>query len=130
MRWLEVQFLDMQRTANLKAPDSYPLPNPRRSKSPENAGNLVRFQESLRGRILTFILTLPLSQAKNPTETMLLLAFLGSGAGEGNRTLVSSLGSSHSTIEPHPLRVPLIFRESRFMRGTRYVLLKSYSGQF
>ncbi len=24
------------------------------------------------------------------------------GAGEGNRTLVSSLGSSHSTIELHP----------------------------
>ena len=29
------------------------------------------------------------------------------GAGEGNRTLVSSLGSSHSTIEPHPLRTSL-----------------------
>jgi hypothetical protein len=26
-----------------------------------------------------------------------------SGAGEGNRTLVSGLGSPHSTIEPHPL---------------------------
>src|SRR6266704_1679698 len=25
-----------------------------------------------------------------------------SGAGEGNRTLVSGLGSPHSTIEPHP----------------------------
>ena len=25
------------------------------------------------------------------------------GAGEGNRTLVSGLGSPHSTIEPHPL---------------------------
>ncbi len=25
------------------------------------------------------------------------------GAGEGNRTLISSLGSSHSTIELHPL---------------------------
>jgi hypothetical protein len=24
------------------------------------------------------------------------------GAGEGNRTLVSGLGSPHSTIEPHP----------------------------
>src|SRR5262245_51831992 len=27
---------------------------------------------------------------------------LASGAGEGNRTLVSGLGSPHSTIEPHP----------------------------
>ena len=27
------------------------------------------------------------------------------GAGEGNRTLVSGLGSPHSTIEPHPLPV-------------------------
>src|SRR5690242_8154425 len=27
------------------------------------------------------------------------------GAGEGNRTLVSGLGSPHSTIEPHPHRV-------------------------
>ena len=27
------------------------------------------------------------------------------GAGEGNRTLVSGLGSPRSTIEPHPLRV-------------------------
>jgi hypothetical protein len=28
------------------------------------------------------------------------------GAGEGNRTLVSGLGSPHSTIEPHPLLSP------------------------
>ena len=28
-----------------------------------------------------------------------------SGAGEGNRTLVSGLGSPHSTIEPHPLKI-------------------------
>ena len=28
------------------------------------------------------------------------------GAGEGNRTLVSGLGSPRSTIEPHPLRAP------------------------
>ena len=27
---------------------------------------------------------------------------LTTGAGEGNRTPVSSLGSLHSTIEPHP----------------------------
>jgi hypothetical protein len=27
------------------------------------------------------------------------------GAGEGNRTLVSGLGSPHSTIEPHPHRL-------------------------
>src|SRR5258708_5062560 len=31
---------------------------------------------------------------------------ISSGAGEGNRTLVSDLGSPRSTIEPHPLRVP------------------------
>src|ERR1051326_3047275 len=29
------------------------------------------------------------------------------GAGEGNRTLVSGLGSPHSTIEPHPRPVRL-----------------------
>jgi hypothetical protein len=28
------------------------------------------------------------------------------GAGEGNRTLISGLGSPHSTTEPHPLSVP------------------------
>ncbi len=28
--------------------------------------------------------------------------FIGIGAGEGNRTLVSALGRPHSTIEPHP----------------------------
>ena len=27
----------------------------------------------------------------------------GIGAGEGNRTLISGLGSPHSTTEPHPL---------------------------
>ena len=27
------------------------------------------------------------------------------GAGEGNRTLISGLGSPHSTTEPHPLPV-------------------------
>jgi hypothetical protein len=30
------------------------------------------------------------------------------GAGEGNRTLVSGLGSPRSTIEPHPLRLPAV----------------------
>ena len=30
------------------------------------------------------------------------MRFVESGAGEGNRTLVSTLGRSHSTIEPHP----------------------------
>src|SRR4051794_41155739 len=40
------------------------------------------------------------------------------GAGEGNRTLVSGLGSPHSTIEPHPLRcssVVATLRESSTM---------------
>ena len=27
------------------------------------------------------------------------------GAGEGNRTLISCLGSTHSTTEPHPQKV-------------------------
>ena len=31
------------------------------------------------------------------------IGFHRSGAGEGNRTLVSGLGSPHSAIEPHPL---------------------------
>ena len=39
---------------------------------------------------------------------VILAAFLfyttGYGAGDGNRTHVSSLGSSHSTIEQHPLK--------------------------
>ena len=30
------------------------------------------------------------------------------GAGEGNRTLVSGLGSPRSAIEPHPLRLPQV----------------------
>ena len=30
------------------------------------------------------------------------------GAGEGNRTLVSGLGSPHSTIEPHPRQAQLV----------------------
>src|SRR5664279_3268383 len=35
-------------------------------------------------------------------ETLILLVFLKIGAGEGNRTLISGLGSPHSTTEPHP----------------------------
>ena len=30
------------------------------------------------------------------------------GAGEGNRTLVSTVGRSHSTIEPHPHQEGLV----------------------
>jgi hypothetical protein len=36
-------------------------------------------------------------------KSMVLFGNLGFGAGEGNRTLVSGLGSLRSTIEPHPL---------------------------
>ena len=32
----------------------------------------------------------------------LILLLIRSGAGEGNRTLISGLGSPHSTTEPHP----------------------------
>src|SRR5438874_1104723 len=32
-----------------------------------------------------------------------------SGAGEGNRTLVSGLGSPHSTIEPHPRNAGIVY---------------------
>src|SRR5262245_30558964 len=47
-----------------------------------------------------------------------------SGAGEGNRTLVSGLGSPHSTIEPHPQRVSTIFtaRVTR-MQATKRLLV-------
>jgi len=39
------------------------------------------------------------------------------GAGEGNRTLVSGLGSPHSTIEPHPHRENELEKSNR--RGSR-----------
>ena len=34
---------------------------------------------------------------------LIILSFMKLGAGEGNRTLISGLGSPHSTTEPHPL---------------------------
>jgi hypothetical protein len=36
---------------------------------------------------------------------LILLDIIAFGAGEGNRTLVSGLGSPRSTIEPHPQNV-------------------------
>jgi hypothetical protein len=34
------------------------------------------------------------------------------GAGEGNRTLISGLGSPHSTTEPHPLRCDTLYNRA------------------
>ena len=35
---------------------------------------------------------------------------INNGAGEGNRTLISGLGSPHSTTEPHPLPSSLVYQ--------------------
>ena len=59
----------------------------------------------IRASILTFILTLAFLQFPLFTERLIFKAGIGVGAGEGNRTLVSGLGSPRSTIEPHPLPV-------------------------
>ena len=42
------------------------------------------------------------------------------GAGEGNRTLASGLGSPHSTIEPHPLRASF-----KYAKPAKYASAKS-----
>src|SRR5215468_5956088 len=52
--------------------------------------------------ILTIILTLWAFEWLHTKESPSLNGILGDGAGEGNRTLVSGLGSPRSTIEPHP----------------------------
>jgi hypothetical protein len=52
-----------------------------------------------------------------PAETALNPEAVINGAGEGNRTLVSGLGSPHSTIEPHPLPVLLSYRLDSRLQG-------------
>src|SRR6266566_9970208 len=42
---------------------------------------------------------------QNLTKLLILQGESDIGAGEGNRTLISGLGSPHSTTEPHPLRL-------------------------
>ena len=42
------------------------------------------------------------------------------GAGEGNRTLISGLGSPHSATEPHPLPLPYALAESARTRNTSF----------
>ncbi len=49
------------------------------------------------------------------------------GAGEGNRTLVSGLGSPHSTIEPHPHSAEILC--SKFFRGAQQVCFGIYKAE-
>ncbi len=52
---------------------------------------------------ITFILSIEMSMGRIIIKRLILLIKSETGAGEGNRTLVSALGRPHSTIEPHPL---------------------------
>ena len=52
--------------------------------------------------ILTFILTFGFLKIRKREKPLVSLAQIEIGAGEGNRTLISGLGSPHSTTEPHP----------------------------
>ena len=60
-----------------------------------------------------FVSTGVSTKLRNPSKT----EEKWSGAGEGNRTLVSGLGSPHSTIEPHPRRETELIENNR--RGAR-----------
>ena len=60
-----------------------------------------------------FVSTGVSTKLRNPSKT----EEKWSGAGEGNRTLVSGLGSPHSTIEPHPRRETELVENNR--RGAR-----------
>ena len=68
-----------------------------------------------------FVSTGVSTKLRNPTKT----EEKWSGAGEGNRTLVSGLGSPHSTIEPHPHREDCLVQLNH--RGPR-TQRRSWSG--
>ena len=53
-------------------------------------------------------LSVPLSPTIVAHKGSILNFFVRSGAGEGNRTLVVSLGSLHSTIELHPQPIVIV----------------------
>ena len=59
--------------------------------------------------VVCFVVTLVLELLFLPILTLTLLGDHEVGAGEGNRTLVSGLGSPRSTIEPHPRPEALLF---------------------
>jgi hypothetical protein len=62
-------------------------------------------------------------------KTLDFIGDLKIGAGEGNRTLISGLGSPHSTTEPHPLRLSPRLPFTRSVPGAQELILSARSNR-
>ena len=68
-----------------------------------------------KGVFYAFVIQNDFLKRSKVSDSAVLLGNLKIGAGEGNRTLISGLGSPHSTTEPHP---PALRRGKSALNGT------------